>query len=133
MPNEEFDFWPADLDGADPDAPVLLLRTQASLLGKKFKNILEASVDTNRVGAGIFRHDFDIRIPSMGYTYTLFWIQHGLDPYPVTWTFDTQQGRLASKEEYTAWLRATLSSDRTKRIVRTLLAQAGAEPQSAQF
>jgi hypothetical protein len=124
MPNENLDFWPADLGGGDPDAPVVLLRTQASLLGQKVKSILEARVSTDAFGGSGFRHTFELVVPAISYSYRLFWIQHGVDPYPVTWTLESQQGTLASKEEFTEWLRGTLGSDRTKRIIQTLLAQA---------
>ena len=138
MPDEPLDLWPADLGGEEADVPVLLLRSQAALLGAKPNNMVEARVSTQTgeslerrpprpqpVKVPFFRHNFDLVVPALEqYTYRLFWISHGIDSYPVTWTLELNQGKLESREEFVDWLAETLGSERTKKIIRTLLAQA---------
>jgi hypothetical protein len=134
MPNEPIDLWPADIGGEDLDAPVLLLRSQAALLGPKLNNLVEAKVSTetgapwdSTKGKSVprFLHRFDLVVPTLGnYTYRLFTISHGVEQYPTRWTLEEETGELESREELAEWLGKTLGSERTKKILRTLYAQA---------
>ena len=104
--------------------PLVILREQASLLGSKTKNLVEASVTTHANG-NIFHHSFDLVVPALDrYTYNLFTIIHGPSLYPVTvWGTPVM---FLSEEQFIEWLGAKLSSPDTKRIVSILLSQVAA-------
>ena len=134
------DLW-GDIDLAADRTPVVILREQAALLGKKTKNVVEAKVTTAVSGKSV-HHSFNLVVPAMdGYTYELFSIRHGVEAYyPVTVdevnTFgaivSTQLGlgpikrELADEAQFTAWLQEQLSSPKTKKIVGTLFSQVAA-------
>jgi len=79
------DLWPEDIGPiSDLKAPVVILREQASLLGKKTNNLVEAEVKqlppTNRK----FHYAFLIVAPALdNYRYELFTISHGINSYPI--------------------------------------------------
>jgi len=139
------DFWPVLEDAEDPNAPVVLLRKQAEKLTEKTGYRLRGRVSTSSIlldhegrhalgldlsgGANpdSFTHVFTIEVPALDdYSYTLFSVSHGIEPYPVIYP-DAQGGwnALANHEAFTAWLRETLASERTKRVLKTLSEQAG--------
>ena len=77
---------------------------------------------------------FRLVVPALSnYTYELFRVRHGVGLYPVTvlgsgagiidHMLDTADKELATEEEFTEWLGAQLSSEKTMRIVANLLAQ----------
>ena len=74
-----------------------------------------------------FIHVFSIDVPSLeDYSYRLFTVLHGIDSYPVAYEDENHQWQaLANEEEFTFWLKQTLSSEKTKRILNTLAGQAG--------
>jgi len=144
MGNAE-DFWPPIDDAEDPNSPVVLLRKQAEALSTKTGYRLRGRVSTaarirlsnealEALGMNpyepqddVFTHLFSIEVPALeDYRYTLFSISHGLEGYPVVYENEGGQWRrLANREELTRWLKETLSSDKTKRILKTLREQAG--------
>jgi hypothetical protein len=115
------DFW-GDVVQSEGRTPVAVLREQATLLGGKTQNVIEAKVDTEVSGRS-FRHSFSLVVPALdNYTYQLFVIQHGVNLYPVTVQNPYQE--LKTEEEFIDWLRQRLSSAETKKIIGNLLAQA---------
>ena len=81
-----------------------------------------------------FVHRFHLVVPALSnYTYELFKVQHGIGIYPVTvpgsgpTLSDQLLGigdiELATEQQFTEWLGAQLSSEKTMRIVANLLAQ----------
>jgi hypothetical protein len=88
MANAIPDLWP-DLEQSQITPPVAILREQAAALGKKTRYLLEGCVDTSVVKRPLedtrsFRHRFLVVAPSLdGYSYELFWIEHGVGQYPV--------------------------------------------------
>jgi hypothetical protein len=137
------DFWPAIEETESPNSPVVLLRKQAERLTDKTDRRLRERVSTlgtkldfhASLALGIldgrrpdsFTHIFSIEIPALDdYSYTLFSISHLIEGYPVLYQDDDGSWqRLSDVGQFTAWLKQTLSSDKTKRILRTLLEQAG--------
>jgi hypothetical protein len=115
------DFW-GDIAPGTRRTPVAILREQASLLGTKTKNLIEARVVTE-ASFGEIRHRFLLVAPGLdNYKYQLFRIEHDVNLYPVT--VETEPPVLLETEpDFTKWLQFTLSSDHTKRIVGNLLAQ----------
>jgi hypothetical protein len=118
---------PADLWGeitpSVVQTPVSILREQGSLLGAKTNHIIEGRVETH-VSGGDFHHTFNLIVPALdNYTYELFQITHGVDPYPVYVNL-LRTPALANDGAFIDWLGQKLSSTETKRIIGNLLAQA---------
>jgi len=132
--------------------PVSILREQATLLGKKTGNVLEARVETFRLNEGWLGHRLLLVAPSLDdYTYELLKFSHPIQIYPVNPdTFEgsadnifldslkigsskTTAGRSATtielrnpitdEESFVKWLGAKLSSAETHRIITNLLSQ----------
>jgi hypothetical protein len=138
------DFWPAIEEAEDPNSPVVLLRKQAENLSAKSGRRLLGRVSTTAgtvdmnarllLGLGpfenVFTHRFTIEVPALeDYSYALFAITHGIETYPVT--YEDERGQWQALDDvnaFTAWLKQTLSSDKTKRILKTLSEQAGQSP-----
>ena len=128
------DLWP-EIEQSQVVPPVAILREQAALLGKKTNHLLEGRVDTTTSPDGRFVHSFYIVAPALDdYTYKLFEIGHGADPYPVLVPGLPHRGargelvpaeglRLASEQELLDYIRKILNSDGTKRVIGSLLAQ----------
>jgi hypothetical protein len=79
----QIDLWPDTLSFEKLNAPVNLLREQASLLGQKTKNLLQAEVKQIKSESGSFSYSFLLAAPSLNYQYKLFEIHHGISLYPV--------------------------------------------------
>lgn len=84
------DLWPENINTKiKMIAPVTILRQQASLLGKKTKNIVEGQVETKTVNDSsqekLLEHSFYLVAPALDfYKYLLFRVQHGvMDWYPL--------------------------------------------------
>ena len=127
------DFW-GEIGSAEVvRTPVLILREQAALLGKKTKGLVEATVDTDASG-GSFIHRFKLVVPALdNYTYELFSISNGIDFYPMeAHGFQNRSkfgsmvtmSTLRSEDEFLHWLQEILSSPETKKIIANILAQA---------
>lgn len=83
-----YDLWPEDIANVTAKAPVAILREQASLLGRKTRNIVEARVASTDPEPWMprdgFGYAFLIVAPALGhYTYELFKIAHDVHLYPV--------------------------------------------------
>jgi hypothetical protein len=135
------DFW-GEIVPAQERTPLAILREQASLLGTKTKNLVDATVDTSVTPDGQFVHRFTLVVPSLSsYKYELFRIEHGVASYPITVASEVPSAQLTrglvnllvnprlspqlqTEQEFVDWLRHKLSSDETKRIIANLLAQA---------
>lgn len=138
------DFWPAIENVEDAHSPVVLLRKQAEKLTDKSGRRLRGRVSTTTGRLGMdamralgkvddiystdnFTHVFSIDVPSLeDYSYRLFTVSHGIDSYPVTYEDENHLWQaLADEGKFTFWLKQTLSSEKTKRILNTLAGQAG--------
>jgi|ERR1017187_1630186 hypothetical protein len=117
------DLW-GEIEATQIRTPASIMREQAALLGAKTKYLVEALVSTT-VSSDSFFHNFNLVVPSLdNYTYNLFTVYHGVSIYPVSvWSSHTS---IETEEQFVEWLRATLSSPGTKRIVSNLLAQVAA-------
>jgi hypothetical protein len=116
------DFWGDLQQATDLRTPLAILREQASMLGPKTSNLVEARVVTQVLGDR-FVHHFELVVPPLdNYRYELFTIQHGIDLYPVKELREDPEMR--DEAELTEWLRQRLSSPETRRIVSNLVAQA---------
>ncbi len=140
------DLWPDDLETKDSvQAPVVILKEQATLLGKKTGNLVTAEVKANRLftamrKATAFRYDFFLCAPALGpYRYRVFSIEHDIDLYPVLIDvgtdirkeiFPDESARAESspleapsKEEFLEILKKILGSEKTRKVISALRAQ----------
>jgi len=132
------DLWP-DIEQSKVVPPVAILREQAAALGNKTGHLLEGRVITRTDEDGNYiYHTFYVVAPALdNYSYNLFSISHGAEPYPVTVPHPRRMdsGRhpyprsleINSEKELLDYLREVLNSEKTKRIVGSLLAQVKSE------
>ena len=115
------DFW-GDIEFESIVTPAKILREQASLLGKKTQNMVEANVRTQTF-RGLFYHSFNLVVPTLdNYTYELFKISHAADLYPVMIVSEANE-KLDTEDQFKECVHQILSSEKTKRVVANLLAQ----------
>ena len=130
------DLWPADIAIAEElVAPVTILKQQASLLGQRTKNLVEAVVETEPVDYGRFmRHNFTLVVPALSfYRYKLFHVEHPatkLYPlrvdHPDTVRESWDQLDVADEAAFKDTLRKLFADVETKRIIAALIAQSTA-------
>src|SRR5258706_9181785 len=102
------DLW-GEIAAPEIRIPVGILREQASLLGPKTQNLVEASVKTDWSKGDNFVHTFLLVVPALdNYAYCLFRVSHGVSLYPVKEWPDVKT--FQTEEDFIAWLRQTLSS-----------------------
>jgi hypothetical protein len=131
-------LWPEDIAVTDVVAPVTILKEQASLLGERTKNLVEGSVVTPGTVRGVdfmlknrFSYGFDLVAPALNnYRYRLFSISHGVEFYPLTINgseaLTSDEFHVNNEEEFLKALEAIFSSDKTKGIISSLIAQSRA-------
>jgi hypothetical protein len=102
------------------------MRAQASLLGEKTNQQVIADVKNLSGNSEQFAWSFQLVSPALGnYRYELFRAYHSITLYPVTVSAEGKLSTTAPSEEaFKGVLRNILSSDETRRIVHSLLAQA---------
>ena len=118
------DLWPDDLADVNLVTPAVILKEQAALLGEKTKQLVKGEVITHASEKG-FGHRFNIVAPTMGYTYELFTLSHGVAFYPGSFRISGQHNFLTieNEEALKRTLRELFSSQQTLTIVRSILAQ----------
>jgi hypothetical protein len=123
MPEQTLDLWAPDLVREGIRTPLSILRQQASLLGSKTNNLVEAEVQTATNSPSEFVHNFVIVASVLSYRYSLCQARHGIELYPVGGTFDGHQTTLVSEQTLLEWLKQVLTSEKTKSVVSALIAQ----------
>jgi hypothetical protein len=127
METQVRDFWPADIGVVNFLTPASILREQASLLGQKTKHLIEAEVVTSPHTDGSIMHQFYLVVPAMdNYRYRLLSVNHGVELYPLDIYFGSGPGPYAkavSEEEFISQLKNVLSSEKTKKVIQSLLGQ----------
>ena len=126
-------LWPDDIAPSvpNPNLPVIIVREQASLLGKKTNNLIEAEV-MQVVDPEKFIYNFLIVAPVLNsYKYRLFTILHHISPYPVVFDIDKEvceeldlgksEYMAQSEIEFIEILRAVLHTKKTQEVIGTLL------------
>jgi hypothetical protein len=119
--------------------PKAILEEQAAVLREATQGMLTAQVVDGRdePRKEDFLYEFEIIAPALNYRYTLLWISHGVDLFPVSVGSD-RRGRLAEalgvkgtadivvcqdEAEFVVEVERILSSPRTKRVLARLLSQ----------
>lgn len=129
-------LWPEDIAVSEVVAPVSILKDQASLLGERTKNLVEGRVtQRERFRKPDFVYDFYIVAPALNnYRYRLFSISHDVEFYPLaideSGVFDADgrdfEVQASNEEEFLEALATIFSSERTKGIISSLIAQSRA-------
>lgn len=119
------DLWPEDVTQSDVTAPLSILKMQARRLGDRTSWKITADVDSVAIGNS-FQHTFAIHARQLSYSYELFTVEHDIEFYPLYVSFDGfERGRreVLSEDEFVHVLAEILNSDKTRRIIRSLVAQ----------
>lgn len=125
MENIALDLWPTDIAVATLITPKAILQQQASLLGQKTGNLVEAEVVTSS-GNNMITHSVFLVAPALGqYRYLLLRVIHPIDFYPLTISFEpmNHSTTATSQEVFIEELGKILSSEKTKAIIQALVAQ----------
>jgi hypothetical protein len=122
-------LWPEDFGTIDFVPPVAILREQATALGARTKNIVEAEVETTAEG-GKFRHNFYVRATAAGdYRYLLLMVEQEIAPYPlrVFWS-NEKTTECTSEADFTEALRDIFAEEHTRRVIQSLISYSTALP-----
>ena len=140
------DLWPDDImDVAGLRPPSSILKEQAEILAKKTKSILVGRVRQEQVEfSELLLYEFSIHAPVLRYTYDLFCVYHNIELYPLYLVVEDSEIKAkhalkesefkGSRDAGTAYsiddeetllivLRDLFSTTRTKKIIKSLLAQ----------
>lgn len=126
-------LWPDDIAVTGVVAPVTILKDQASVLGQRTKNLVEGRVTQSNepFHEDNFTYRFDLVAPALNnYRYRLFSISHGVEFYPLIITnsaaFNGDEVEVPNEEEFLNALGNIFSSEKTRRVITSLIAQSRA-------
>ena len=122
-------LWPDDLFGETSEvSPFAILKQQGAQLAEATNGVLRGSVGRQVSPYGNeFIYEFGIYVSALEYNYDLFRLdQKQLDFYPLQYRFENETGELASEQELYTWLKRVFYSEKTRLVVKRLLAQAKA-------
>jgi hypothetical protein len=135
------DMWamiPMEIESS----PQILMKQQADLLQIKTKKLIKAEVSSgitsmpvdNAILEGVSNHKntsqnmihyFYLIVPKLKYRYELFSVIHGATSYPASIDYDSPLPKKVKNEaEFEVVLANILGSEKTGRILASLLAQA---------
>lgn len=127
------DLWPAFAPAEGELPPITILKEQASLLGLKLRNLIEADVETGTTDYQRYlRHTLFLVAPVLNfYRYKLLDVEHpATQMYPVTIKVSSDDPANSASEikaenevEFKDALRGVFASAQTKRVIENLLAQ----------
>ena len=140
------DLWADIAEDVIELSPRQLMKEQAAYLKEKTKGLLVAEVLTSQTGKTLstteggtagrekFIQTFSLVVPTLKYRYDLFSVSHHVLGYPAKFDYNYSKEDLVAKEdmiannekEFLSILKSILSSDKTSRILASLLAQARA-------
>lgn len=137
------DLWPEKISYTKKKTPLIILKEQAALLGKKTNNIVTASVETtNDEVSNYFNHFFYLEAPALSYyRYQLFWIAHDVLLYPVQFYLDEHihveyrkiflskvvirkpEVQADTEDEFLETLKFIFQSERTLQVIEAIMVQ----------
>lgn len=142
------DLWPSDIAVHRVKSPVGILREQASLLGKKTNNIVQAEVQILDSIADLFGSALFIVAPALSnYRYRLLLVWHKIELYPAQIFVEDeilselspnveikleypeyarepeQYIAIDSEEQFLNSLEMIFGSNKTRRVITALLSQ----------
>jgi hypothetical protein len=118
-------LWPTDFGEPPVLTPVAILRQQGIALGQQTQNIVVGRVSTGPSEGG-FRQHFLLYCSPLAYETELLAVDHGIELYPATIHVTGSAGSpfvAADPEAFAQQLKQVFASERTKRIIGSLLAQ----------
>lgn len=141
-----YSLWPDDIvDSYNIASPGEILRNQASLLGKRTRNLVEAEVrcmydqkwcpSLESHLSGEFVYVFYLVARTIGYQFRLFSMRYDARPYPVSILLDEdieaqivdspsgQPITITTEHELVDLLRRIFASQKTRRIINALYSQ----------
>ena len=132
------DLWPDEIAAAaGPTPPLTILKQQASLLGHKTKNLVEAEVYTEVTDfQRLLRHTLFLVAPVVGLSrYPLLSVEHPVTRiYPVTVKVNTNDPSNSFRElqandegEFKQHLKAIFAEEPVKRVISNLVAQSASK------
>lgn len=146
------DLWPDNVDKPTIKAPVSILREQATLLGQKTNNVVEATVERVEsvwwASVDELKYAFLIVAPLLqGYRYRLFIMAHSLEFYPIKMVLETNIYReilqkesefprekdiflIHPQEEFLKILGMIFGASKTIKVIHSLIAQSGSQDKS---
>lgn len=120
------DLWPTEFTEEPADrAPLLILREQAARLGDKTANLVEGRVSAEPMpdGSGLLLQ-LTLVAPALGdYEYVLLRAVQPIDLYPVKMEFEGSRYEASDEQGFKLYLENLFKSQRTRRIVSSLVAQ----------
>lgn len=141
---EATDLW-GDFGTEPLRTPLTILKEQGALLERKTNGILTVNVKTETLSHDFygeqsnytaFTHHFDIKSPSLNYSYRLFSIYQPIEIFPVKFEGEAlgvksetvlrkyYSHKIANnEEEFLETLKEVLQSSKTQKIIGSLLSQ----------
>ena len=126
------DFWPMIEINPQIVTPISILRAQAARIGEKTKNLVEGEVHSRAEGQRLL-HMLYLKAPALdNYRYhllTVVQLQYKLYPVGILDEYEPSLQKYIAQEEceneeaFVERLRGILSSDRTKYVIESLIAQ----------
>jgi hypothetical protein len=117
------DLWPANF-GSDVElTPAAILKVQAAKLAERTNGMVVGEVKTRVEGETVFTN-FNLVAPALNnYRYKLFYIAHDFSDYPLnlTWPSEGEPIKVTTSEEFLVKLGEFLHSERTARIINSLI------------
>ena len=134
--NKNSDFWADILPTTSESSLKALMKEQAMYLKQKTKGLLIAEVVTHAFADTLIPHTKESKVtkfsqifylvaPTLKYRYELFSVSHAILDYPAEFTYDDDDTKITAnnEENFLAILKQILGSEKTRRIVASLLTQ----------
>jgi ferredoxin-like protein FixX len=118
-------MWGDINDMTDLRTPHEIIEEQGQLLSEMTKGTLELKVERKQ-SSTVFNYDVSISLPAMQYKQRILRLMHDIKLYPAN-LYDeqgTNEFRCKNQEDFEENLAAILSSNETKVIISSLMAQA---------
>lgn len=133
-------LWPKDLfENLDKiEDPKKILERQGEILSDKTRNLVRGEIrpiskSSFRDVSDEFYYAFSIEAPALRYSYDLMTIQYDIALYPTEIEFEDNKKTANSEEEFIILIKDVLSSPKTIRIVRSLLAMLDFQPPDDEY
>lgn len=124
------DLWPEGIVQEIPRTPGGILRSQAALLGKKTKNLVQGYVESMNLANGRFVHELQLTVPVLsGYRYRLLTVEHDISLYPARVAAFGEAMECPDEDSFLEALEHAFAMHNTRRVIAALMAQAAPELQ----
>lgn len=117
------DLWPDSFESAGEDLPLDFVREQAKLLWNKTQKFVEGNV----VPLDRPPHEdratyaFMLMAPAISYSFRLFTMEQGLDPFPFVIQIDSESTICSDLDAVKATLSKILQAEDTRKVIAHLI------------